>query len=80
MKLDDRIKLGMTVNEVTAILGKPSNESVDQNPFTLVFGDRRNGGLEGDFLEMVFYREKKSTDNRRLCMVMQMPQHETILK
>ena len=79
MKLDDRIKLGMTVNEVTDILGKPSNESVDQNPLTLVFGDRRNGGLEGDFLEMVFYREKKNTD-RRLCLVMQMPQLETILK
>lgn len=80
MKLDDRIKLGMTVEEVTAIIGAPSDESVDQNPLTLVFGDRRNGGTEGDFHEMVFFREKGTTDNRRLCMVMQMPQHETLLK
>lgn len=80
MQLDSRIKLGMTISEVKGILGEPCDESISQNPVVLVFGDRRNGGLEGDFHEMVFFRKEKSTDNRRLCMVIQMPQHETLLK
>lgn len=73
IKLHQNIKIGMTTNEVINILGEPSDRSQCDNPLTLVFGNCQNGGLNGDFLEITFYQGK-------LCMVMQMPQHKTLLK
>jgi len=82
MKLDQRINLGMTIAEVKAILGEPVTYSVQNNPIIYVYG--RYHPDSGDYLEMTFYAEKSKgkkgpPGQRKLIMVQQHPEHETLL-